>query len=137
MVRIDITYEGDLRTRATHTPSGTEVVTDAPVDNHGKGESFSPTDLAATALGSCIATIMGIVAERHDVDLTGMRVTVVKEMATAPTRRIGKLTTVLHIPAEPDEQTRTLLERAAHSCPVHASLHPDVDKPITFRWGKS
>lgn len=137
MVRIDITYEGDLRTRATHTPSGTELVTDAPVDNHGKGESFSPTDLAATALGGCIATIMGIVAERHDVDLSGMRVTVVKEMATEPVRRIGKLTTVIHIPVEPDDKTRTLLERAALSCPVHASLHPDIEKPVMFRWGKA
>ncbi len=137
MVRIDITYEGDLRTKATHTPSGTEVITDAPVDNHGKGESFSPTDLVATALGACIATIMGIVADRHGVDLEGMRVTVIKDMVAEPVRRIGKLTTVLHIPVEPDEKTRTLLERAALSCPVHASLHPEIEKPVTFRWGKA
>lgn len=137
MVRIDITYEGELRTRAVHTPSGTELLTDAPVDNHGKGESFSPTDLAATALGACIATIMGIVAERHEVDLSGMRVTVKKDMVTEPVRRIGKLTTVIHVPAEPDDKTRTMLERAALSCPVHASLHPDIEKPVVFRWGKS
>ena len=137
MVRIDITYEGELRTRAVHTPSGTELLTDAPVDNHGKGESFSPTDLAATALGACIATIMGIVAERHEVDLSGMRVTVKKDMVTEPVRRIGKLTTVIHVPAEPDEKTRTMLERAALSCPVHASLHPDIEKPVVFRWGKA
>lgn len=137
MVRIDIRYEGDLRCRATHEPSGTELHTDAPVDNQGKGESFSPTDLVATALGSCIATIMGIAARRHDVDLTSMRITVVKSMVTEPERRIGKLNTILHIPVEPDDKLRTILERAAHSCPVHRSLHPDMEKPILFRWGKA
>ncbi len=137
MVRIDIRYEGQLRCRANHEPSGAEVLTDAPVDNHGKGESFSPTDLVATALGSCIATIMGIAAERHEVDLSGMRITVVKSMVTEPERRIGKLNTILHIPVEPDEKVRTILERAAHSCPVHRSLHPDVEKPILFRWGQA
>jgi putative redox protein len=136
MVRIDLTYQGALRCEATHSPSGSTLVTDAPVDNHGRGESFSPTDLVATALGSCIATIMGIVAERHDVDLTGMRITVVKSMVTEPARRIGKLNTILHIPVEPPEKLRKLIELAAHSCPVHASLGEEVEKPILFRWGQ-
>lgn len=137
MVRIDVAYEGELRCRAAHGPSGAEVLTDAPVDNHGRGQSFSPTDLVATALGTCMATIMGIVAERHDVDLTGMRITVVKEMVVEPTRRIGRLRTVIHVPAEPDERTRAVLERAALACPVHASLHPEMDKPVLFRWGRA
>jgi putative redox protein len=137
MVRVDIRYEGSLRCEATHEPSGTTLLTDAPVDNHGKGQSFSPTDLVATALGTCMATIMAIASERHEVDLTGARVTVIKEMVAEPTRRIGRLRVVFHIPAEPDERTRTVLERAALACPVHASLHPDIDKPVMFRWGKA
>lgn len=137
MVRIDTVYRGSLRVEATHTPSRTTLITDAPVDNHGKGESFSPTDLVATALGTCMATIMAIAAERHDLDLQGMRVTVVKDMVTDPVRRIGKLNTIIHVPVEPDEKLRTILERAALACPVHASLHPDVEKPVLFRWGKA
>ena len=93
MVQIDITYRGGLRCEAVHGPSGQTLVTDAPVDNHGKGESFSPTDLVATALGVCIPTIMGIVAEREKIDLSDMRITVVKEMSVGPPRRIAKLTT--------------------------------------------
>jgi len=137
MVRIDVVYQGELRCEATHEPSGGTLLTDAPVDNHGKGASFSPTDLVATALGTCIATTMGIVAARHDVDLTGMRVTVVKSMASEPVRHIAKLNTVIHVPVEPDERTRTMLERAAHTCPVHASLGERTEKPILFRWGKA
>jgi len=135
MVRIDVAYEGDLRCRATHKPSSTELVTDAPVDNQGKGESFSPTDLVATALGSCMLTIMGIVAERHGVDLSAARVTVIKEMVTEPARRIGKLTTVIHIPVEPEDRVRTMLEKAALACPVHGSLLAEIEKPVMFRWG--
>lgn len=137
MVRIDIVYEGDLRTRATHAPSANTLLTDAPADNQGKGESFSPTDLVATALGSCMATIMGIAAARHDVDLRGMRITVIKEMVADPERRIGRLNTVIHVPIDPGDAMRTRLERAALHCPVHKSLHPDVDKPVLFRWGKA
>lgn len=137
MVRIDIVYQGDLRCEAAHEPSGRTLLTDAPADNHGKGESFSPTDLVATALGSCIATIMGIVAPRHDVDLTGMRVTVVKSMGTDPVRHISKLNTILHIPADPPDEVKKILERAALSCPVHASLSERTEKPVMFRWGKA
>ena len=129
-----MTYDGQLRTTATHGPSGSKVITDAPVDNHGRGESFSPTDLVATALGSCMATIMGIFAERHGVDLRGMRVTVKKEMVTAPVRRIGKLTTEIFVPLPADHPQRETLERVVFTCPVHQSLHPDVEKPVTFHW---
>src|SRR6185295_18627169 len=100
MVRIEAEYEGELRVVARHGPSGAKLSTDAPVDNHGKGESFSPTDLVATALGSCVMTIMGIVAERNQIDLTGTRIHVTKEMIQQPVRRIGRLPVTLTIPAD-------------------------------------
>lgn len=106
MVRLTSTYEGGLRCRAEHGPSGTVLVTDAPVDNHGKGESFSPTDLVATALGACMMTIMGIVAERHGIDLVGMKAETVKEMTSEPPRRIASLRTRLTIPLPPDHPRR-------------------------------
>jgi putative redox protein len=132
MVQIDVTYQGGLRCRAVHGPSGTELVTDAPVDNHGKGESFSPTDLVATALGVCIPTIMGIVAEREKIDLTGLRVTVQKTMSAEPPRRIAKLATRIVMPKGLTEQQRAKLEKAAHTCPVHQTLQGKVDLPIEF-----
>jgi putative redox protein len=133
-VAISTTYEGDLRTRATHGPSGTQLITDAPADNMGKGESFSPTDLVATALGTCIATTMGIFAKRHDIELKGMRVDVKKEMTSQPTRRIGRLTTEVYIPLPADHPHRGALENAAKTCPVHKSLGADVELPMTFHW---
>jgi putative redox protein len=133
-VQIEMTYDGQLRTRATHGPSGNSLITDAPVDNHGRGESFSPTDLVATALGTCMATIMGIFAERHGVDLKGMRITVKKEMIQTPVRRIGRLPVEIHVPLPADHPQRAALERVVHTCPVHQSLHPDVEKPVTFVW---
>ncbi len=135
-VEINATYEGGLRCRAKHGPSNTVLLTDAPVDNCGKGESFSPTDLVATALGTCMATTMAIFAERHDVDLRGMRISVKKEMVLVPSRRIGRLTTEIHIPLRADHPHREPLERAALTCPVHASLHPDVEKPLVFHWSE-
>jgi putative redox protein len=134
MVQVDITYDGDLRCTARHGPSGATFPTDAPLDNHGKGEAFSPTDLVGTALGTCILTIMGIVAQREGIDLAGTRVTVQKEMVTKPIRRIGKLAVTIHVPRELDERQRILLHNAAHTCPVHHSLHPDVEAPIVFVW---
>ena len=134
MVHLSSVYEGGLRCRATHAPSGTSLVTDAPVDNHGKGESFSPTDLVATALGACMMTIMGIVAERHGVNLVGMTAETVKEMTKEPPRRIASLRTRLTIPLSADHPQRELLEQAAHTCPVHKSLHPDIDAAIEFVW---
>ena len=133
-VQIEMTYDGQLRTTAKHGPSGNTVITDAPVDNQGRGESFSPTDLVATALGTCMATIMGIYAERHAMDLRGMRMTVKKEMITAPVRRIGKLTVEIFVPLPGDHPQRAAIERVVFTCPVHQSLHPDVEKPVTFHW---
>ncbi|MCC7172286.1 MAG: OsmC family protein [Planctomycetes bacterium] len=132
MVQIDIVYQGRLRTEATHGPSKTTVVTDAPVDNHGRGESFSPTDLVATALGSCMLTIMGIVAERRGLDLSGTRVVVEKHMVSDPVRRIGRLPVKITLNRACNAEERKLLEAAALTCPVHKSLHPDIDKPVTF-----
>jgi uncharacterized OsmC-like protein len=134
MVTLSTIYEGGLRCRATHGPSGTTLITDAPVDNHGKGESFSPTDLVATALGACMMTIMGIVAERHGLDLAGMKAETVKEMSKEPPRRIAGLRTRLTVPLPPDHPQRQLLEQAAHTCPVHKSLDPSIDAAIEFVW---
>ena len=134
MVEINITYEGDLRCKAQHAPSGSVLLTDAPVDNQGKGEAFSPTDLVATALGTCILTTMGIVAKLMNVDLRGAKVSVKKEMALKPSRRIGVLTVVLDIPVSPTPEQKQRLEEVALKCPVHHSLHPDVQMPIEFRW---
>ncbi len=133
-VTIDIRYLGDLHCQPTHGPSGTQFTTDAPTDNGGKGESFSPTDLVATALGSCLLTIMGIAAQRDNVDLTGTRVKVVKEMTSVPLRRIGALTVTVTFPPGriPSKAERAKLERAASTCPVRQSLHPDVNVHLKF-----
>ena len=132
MVQIDVTYQVGLRCQAVHGPSGQKLVTDAPVDNHGKGESFSPTDLVATALGTCILTIMGIVAEREKIDLTSLRITVQKEMSAEPPRRIAKLATRIVMPKGLTEPQKVKLEKAAHTCPVHQTLQGKVDLPIEF-----
>ena len=132
-VRIDTTYQGDLRCTAAHVPSGATLTTDAPEDNHGQGRSFSPTDLVATALGTCVVTILGIQAEKHDLDLEGMEISVEKEMASDP-RRIDTLRAEVQMPQRLDETMRTRLERAARHCPVHESIHPDIDAPVVFHW---
>ncbi len=134
MVKIKLQYAGELRVHATHTPSGTSLNTDAPVDNHGKGESFSPSDLVATGLGACMATVMGIVADRHQLNLKGMEITVQKHMIDKPIRRIGKIEVFLKIPGITDEKDRKLLERTAHTCPVHQSLHPEIEIVTRFEW---
>jgi putative redox protein len=134
MVEIRIQYLGDLRCEAAHGPSQITLLTDAPVDNHGRGESFSPTDLVATALGTCIVTTMGIFAQRHGIDLRGTKVTVQKEMTSVPTRRISRLASELTVPLPRSHPHREALERAALTCPVHQSLHPSVDAPIHFIW---
>ena len=135
MVQIDMTYEGKLRCAATHEPSGATLLTDAPKDNMGEGQSFSPTDLVATALGTCMLTTMGIVAQRNNIDMRGSTASVLKEMVTAPTRRLGKLTVRITVPTPltPDQQDR--LRQAALHCPVHKSLHPDVQLPVEFKFG--
>ena len=133
MVNIDIRYEGGLRCHAVHGPSGCEVSTDAPVDNQGRGESFSPSDLVATALGTCMATIMGIVADRHGWNIDGTRMSVAKEMTSDGPRRIRRLGVVIEVPAGLDEAARRVLEDAAHSCPVRLSILPAIDVPVEFR----
>ena len=135
MVMIDVTYLGDLRTEATHAPSGSKLITDAPVDNHGKGEAFSPTDLVATALGSCMLTIMGIVAARHDWNIEGATASIEKTMAAAPSRRIETISVSLSVPGDSlDDAARHALEKAAHACPVHATLGENVTMPLKIVW---
>ena len=134
MVEISIKYLGDLRCEARHEPSGTVITTDAPVDNEGRGESFSPTDLAATSLGACMLTIMGIAARKQGVDLGDTRVKVLKEMTPKPPRRIAKLTVVFTIPLPASHEKRAMLEEAARNCPVHLSLDPGVEQEMRFDW---
>ena len=135
-VDIDIVYTGDLHCEATHRPSGTKLVTDAPVDNGGKGEAFSPTDLCATSLGACLVTTMALVAQRHGIELAGTSVHVVKEMVADPRRRIGALRTTITFPAglSVSAGDRSLLEATARACPVEKSLGPGVEVPMDFRW---
>lgn len=134
MVEITAVYEGQLRTSATHGPSGSRLETDAPVDNQGKGERYSPTDLVATALGTCMMTIMGIYAQRHEMDLTGTKVRVEKHMTAEAPRRIARIVTEITVPLSEDHPQRKAIERAAVNCPVHLSLHPEVEKPVVFLW---
>lgn len=136
MTHITAQYQGELRTLCTHEGSGEILQTDAPLDNHGKGEYFSPTDLLATALASCMLTIMGLAADqKYKVDISGARASVEKIMSTTTPRRISVLEVVLHIPYTFSADIQAGLEKAAMSCPVHASLHPDIKQNITFNWG--
>jgi len=134
MVEIKISYEGELHCNAAHAPSGQTLVTDAPVDNNGRGQSFSPTDLVATALGSCMATVIGIVAQRKNIPVEGMAITVRKFMATDTPRRISRLELDLDIPLPADHPDRNLLESAARGCPVHHSIHPDINVVMNWNW---
>ena len=135
MVTIQLEYQGDLHCKAVHEPSGTELQTDAPKDNQGRGESFSPTDLVATALASCILTTMAIAARSQNLDIAGAKATVQKEMTVSAPRRIARLAVKINVPSALSAQDQLKLERAAHTCPVHKSLHPDVQSPIEFTWG--
>ncbi|TGE15945.1 OsmC family protein [Hymenobacter elongatus] len=126
-------YLGNLRTEAIHSASGTTIFTDAPVDNHGKGESFSPTDLVSTALGTCMMTIMGIVAERHHLNLTGVSFEVSKHMMAEP-RRIAQIDVHFRLPAVLITKDRTLLENAARTCPVAISLNPEIRQQVQFSY---
>jgi len=134
MVEITVRYEGDLRCTAKHGPSGTTLLTDAPVDNHGKGEAFSPTDLLAAALPACMMTIMGIVAAREGIDLRGMTATTTKVMSTDAPRRIASLHTIITLPIAADHPHRGKLEQAAHTCPVHKSLRESIEADVTFMY---
>jgi putative redox protein len=135
MVNIQIEYQGDLHCKATHGPSGVELSTDAPKDNQGRGESFSPTDLVATALGTCMLTTMGILARTLNIDIAGATATVEKEMTATPPRRVQGLAVRVHVPHVPSWADREKLERAANACPVYKSLHPDIQIPVNFTWG--
>jgi uncharacterized OsmC-like protein len=131
----EIIYKGNLRCEATHLQSGTSIETDAPVDNQGKGERFSPTDLVATALGNCMMTIMGIKARDMNLNLEGTKMEITKTMASEP-RRISGIKVVVKFPAElvTDEKQRSILQKAAITCPVFQSLHPDIEQDIQFEW---
>ena len=133
-VKIDMLYEGDLRCKLTHGPSGDKILTDAPTDNMGKGEAFSPTDLVAAALGSCILTVMGIAAQKNQVNMTGTTADVAKEMMTAPVRRIGKISVILQMAKGIPKEKRSLLETAGLNCPVHKSLDHGVEIDIRFNY---
>jgi len=134
MVEIKIDYEGDLHCNASHLPSGSRLVTDAPVDNNGRGEAFSPTDLVATAVGACMATVMGIVARRKDIALAGMTVTVRKFMSDDLPRRITCLEVDVNIPLPATHPERKVFENAALSCPVYQSIHPDIEVVMNWQW---
>jgi uncharacterized OsmC-like protein len=133
-----VIYEGDLHSVARHLQSGTEIETDAPVDNQGKGERFSPTDLVATALGACMATTMGIKARDMKVDLRDMKLSILKIMKPDP-RRIAGVNVVFDFPTtlQVDNKQREILERTAHTCPVMQSIHPDMEVKIEFNWNKA
>ncbi|MFM9987398.1 OsmC family protein [Flavobacterium sp.] len=128
-----ITYLGDLRTSSIHLQSGTEILSDAPIDNNGKGEAFSPTDLVANATGSCMMTIMAIKARDLNVDLIGTTVEVTKIMQAEP-RKISRIEIIMNMSIATDEKTKTILERTAMNCPVLLSLNPDIEKDITINW---
>ncbi len=128
-----VIYTGNLRTESEHLKSGAKIITDAPVDNHGKGEAFSPTDSVATALASCMLTVMGIKAEAIDVNLNGTTAEVTKTMAADP-RRISKVEIVINFPESYPEKICKTLENTAKTCPVLQSLHPEMEKLISFKY---
>lgn len=134
MVTITGEYQGDLHCAAQHGPSGNQLVTDAPKDNQGRGEAFSPTDLVATAFATCVATTMAIAARKAGAELGNFRYEVTKEMSADAPRRIARLRMQVWMPANASQVSRELLERAANGCPVHRSLAPEVEKTITFHW---
>ncbi len=126
-----VEYLGDLRTEAVHLESGERIHTDAPKDNEGKGEAFSPTDLVATSLASCMITVMGIKARQHDIDMDGTKAEIVKEMGANP-RRISAIRIHIHFPKNYTEKEKSLLERTAHTCPVGKSLSDELEEDVKF-----
>lgn len=133
MATSEVTYLGELRTSSVHLQSGSVIISDAPIDNNGKGAAFSPTDTVANALASCMFTVMGIKARDLGVDFTGSAAQVTKVMAAEP-RRISEIHIVFKMKLAADEKTQTILERTAMTCPVFYSLHPDIKKEIVFNW---
>lgn len=137
MAEIEIWYEGDLSTRCVHKENGSEITTDAPKDNQGLGRVFSPTDLLAASLGSCVLTLMGIIARKCNIDIKGTKLIVAKQMQASPLRRIGRLSVHVYCPYSfPSEITDRLIQ-AAQTCPVKHSLHPDIQQELIFHWGTS
>ena len=134
MATIETVYLGDLRTEATHVQSGTKIITDAPTDNQGRGEAFSPTDLLSASLASCMLTIMGIKARANGIDIDGTTCSITKIMAADP-RRVAEIVIKFKFPKEYDEKDRILLERSALTCPVYYSVHEDLKKTVDFGWG--
>lgn len=134
MVNFSVVYEGDLRCRLTHGPSGAQISTDAPKDNMGKGEAFSPTDLTVVSLVSCMLTTMAIYAKRHEIKLEKATAAATKEMVSDPVRRIGKIGISIQMPQGLTKDQRETLERAAHTCPVQKSLHPDIVTDVRFNY---
>ncbi len=128
-----VTYTGNLRTKSEHLRSGDSFITDAPIDNNGLGQAFSPTDTVATGLASCMITMMGIKANGLEVDLTDSTAEVTKHMEANP-RRISKIEVKLSLPSNISQKSRKILEHTANTCPVHYSLHPDIEKEISFHW---
>ncbi|WP_322550578.1 OsmC family protein [Flavobacterium psychraquaticum] len=133
MATSKVTYLGDLRTSSIHLQSGSEIITDAPLDNNGKGEAFSPTDTVANGLASCMFTVMGIKAKDLEVDFSGSIAEVTKIMGTDP-RRITEIHITFNFSINPDDKIKTILERTAMTCPVFFSLHSEIKKEITFNW---
>lgn len=134
MVRIDVEYLGDLHCSVTHTPSGQVFMTDAPVDNNGKGEMISPTDLVAASIGSCIATIMGIKANANNIDIEGMKISTFKDMVNEPFRRIGKLTIDITFPHQLNDKEFAIMENVVRTCPVTRSLLPEIELQYSFSY---
>lgn len=136
MATVKAKYLGNLRVECTHLQSGTKIITDAPVDNHGKGEAFSPTDLCSTSVAACAMTIMGIYAQEKGLDITGTEIEITKTMSANP-RRIASIDIIYHMSArEFSDKDKAVLERVAHTCPVHLSLHPEVKQNFVFDWQK-
>jgi len=133
MATSKVTYLGDLRTSSIHLQSGSEIISDAPIDNNGKGEAFSPTDTVANGLASCMFTVMGIKARDLEVDFSNSTAEVTKIMGTEP-RRITEIHVTFNMNLNADDKTKTILERTAMTCPVFYSLHPDIKKEIVFNW---
>ncbi|HYP17574.1 MAG TPA: OsmC family protein [Opitutus sp.] len=136
MVKITGEYQGELHCVAVHGPSGQELNTDAPKDNQGRGEAFSPTDLLATSFATCVATTMAIAAKKQGVELGKIRFEVTKEMSTDAPRRVVRLATQMWMPIAKNSPLAPVLEKIAHNCPVHHSLNPTIDAPVTFHWAE-
>ena len=136
MPKMRILYEGDLHTQVTHEPTGQTLHTDAPLDNQGRGETFSPTDLVAAALASCIATMIGLYGQRKKWDLRGMRMIVDKIMSSDTPRRIAKISMEIWIPLPLSLEEQSQVKKIAHTCPVQQSLHPDIAIALIFHWAE-